>query len=220
MCGRYNLRSKTADFNRLFDVSLASELEPLLNRSNIAPTQTVLAVRPVDDRREAVALRWGLVPSWAKDLKLGARMINARAETVASKPSFRAAFKPRRCLIPASGFYEWQGSKGDKQPYHIFAKDQSPLAFAGLWEEWNGGADGPLQTCTILTTSANATLAPLHDRMPVILPTDAQSLWLDDHSPGELLESLLQPAADELLALEPVTRELNNVRYTGPVGRV
>jgi len=175
MCGRFNLRTNPAAFVAAFDAAPPAGSGQLLLRYNIAPTQTILAVRQTGSVREAVPLRWGLIPSWSKDAKIGARLINARADTAPDKPSFRSAFKRRRCLVPASGFYEWQGQAGAKQPYHIFPSRGGLMAFAGLWERWQppGGDGDAVESCTILTTEANETLRDLHDRMPVILaPTD------------------------------------------------
>jgi putative SOS response-associated peptidase YedK len=181
-------------------------------------------------------LRWGLVPSWAKEVKIGDRMINARAETVASKPAYRRAFANKRCLIPADGFYEWKAGtaaggdkKPRKQPYFIHRKDGEPLAFAGLWEVWKvpddrpdnekdlGGDDGWLRSCVIVTTTANELMAPIHNRMPVILPESAWERWLDpDEHDVDTLAELLVPADDALLEAYPVSTEVNNARNNGP----
>ena len=184
MCGRFALFAGREELAKHFGVTLEDmEITP---RYNVAPSQAVLAIRAGEQGgREAVRLHWGFVPSWAKDPSIGNRMINARADTAPEKPAFRAAFKSRRCLIPASGFYEWQatGGKG-KQPYFIRAKDGTPLAFAGLWEHWRPGKDEPrVESCTILTTTANATMAPIHDRMPVILDPADYAAWLGE-APG------------------------------------
>jgi len=166
--------------------------------------------------REAVAVRWGLVPSWADDPKIGSRMINARSETAADKPSFRAAYKRRRCLIPASGFYEWRPTASPKQPFHIAPHAGGLLAFAGLWERWMSPAGETLESATILTTDANALIGAIHDRMPVILTPSEYDLWLAAETPRERLQSLLRPAAEDLLDLQPISTHVNNVRCTGP----
>lgn len=195
-------------------------------RYNIAPTQDVLAVR-VDaevGEREAAALRWGLIPSWAKEPKSGPPMINARAETVAEKPTFRTAVRRRRCLIPADGFYEWQklgagANRGKKQPFYIHRGDDRPFAFAGLWESWSAMENRPLviESCTIITTSANRALAALHDRMPVILAESDYALWLDPivDDPGDVAH-LLAPCGDEELVAEPVSTHVNRVANDDP----
>ena len=143
-------------------------------RYNIAPTQQVAVVRKTAElpQRHLVQLKWGLIPSWAKDAKMGARMINARGETVAEKPSFRAAFKRRRCLVLADGYYEWQKSGSKKQPMYITLTNERPFAFAGLWEYWDGAGDGPIESCTVMTTTSNDLTSNIHDRMPVILGED------------------------------------------------
>jgi putative SOS response-associated peptidase YedK len=200
---------------RLFRLEGAPAASP---RYNIAPTQPVVAVRPGERAgREARMLRWGLVPFWAKDLAMGSRMINARGETVAEKPAFRQAFRRRRCLIPADGFYEWQKVPGGKQPWYISARGEGPLAFAGLWERWDKrGTETPVESCTIVTTAANATLAPLHDRMPVILDPAAWDAWLGADTPSAELRDLLRPAPDGLLAARTVSRRVNSPANDGP----
>jgi putative SOS response-associated peptidase YedK len=190
-------------------------------RYNIAPTQNVLCVRQnKDGNNECVDLRWGLVPSWAKDLKMGARMINARCETVAEKPSFRTAFKKRRCLVMADGFYEWKKQADGKQPYYITRKDDQPFGMAGLWEAWRDKAadDAPwIETCTIITTSANTLMQTLHDRMPVIFEPDQFDMWLDkDFSERQPLEQMLIPFANDELQAVPVSRIVNNAGNESP----
>jgi putative SOS response-associated peptidase YedK len=179
-------------------------------RYNVAPTQQVGVVRQIDpNQRQLAYMQWGLIPHWAKDPKIGSQMINARAETAAEKPAFRDAFRRRRCLVVADGFYEWKKTGGKtKQPYYIRMKDARPFGFAGLWERW-----GELETCTILTTSPNELCAPLHDRMPVILGTSDYGRWLDpSQTDAAELQPLLAPyPADEMLA-EPVSTRVNNVR--------
>ena len=211
MCGRFTLRTPAHRLAQAFGVDTLPNLRP---RYNIAPTQDIVAVRRTDDRRDLAMLRWGLIPGWAKDATIGSRLINARAETVAEKPSFRAAFRQRRCLIAADGFYEWQkAGDGPKQPYFIRLKSDEPFAFAGLWERWRDPAGETVESCTLITTEANETLAPIHPRMPVILPTDAYDGWLDHAVDGaEALLDLLRPYPGGEMIAVPITRRVNNVR--------
>jgi putative SOS response-associated peptidase YedK len=168
MCGRFTLRTPARDMVEIFELLREPDLTP---RFNIAPTQQVLVVRPDNKAREWTSMRWGLVPSWARESKSGPPMINARAETIATKPAFRTAFKKRRCLIPADGFYEWQKTGGKtKVPHYIRLADDRPFAFAGLWESRRVEDDSRLESCTIITCEPNTLMAELHDRMPVILP--------------------------------------------------
>ena len=189
-------------------------------RFNIAPTMDVVCVlkdAEVPEVRVPVLHRWGLVPFWADDLSIGNRMINARAETVAEKPSFRAAFKRRRCLIPADGYYEWKKEAGGKQPYYIHDPD-GVIAMAGLWEEnTKASGDGSgVRTCTIITTSANSMTGQVHDRMPVIIESADQESWLDPtNDDTDALQELLVPAQEERLAMHPVGRAVGNVRNQG-----
>ncbi len=228
MCGRFVSASPPDELARYFEAEPPTHaLEP---NYNVAPTTTVYAVRAADGHRRLDELRWGLVPFWAKDRKVGSRMINARAETVLDKPAFRRAVRKRRCLIPADGFYEWAKIPGPdpkkprKQPYFIHHRDGEPLVFAGLWERWSPPEDSDdeldpgqtLETCTILTTAANGTMAPVHDRMPVLLAPADWDRWLADTDEIEELAGLLVPAPDEILTLQPVTTRVNNVRNNGP----
>lgn len=214
MCGRFTLAQPTAVLARLFDLE---EPPGGLARYNIAPSQPVLAVRVGQERqREWAWFQWGLVPSWAQDPTVGARLINARSETVAEKPAFRAAFRARRCLIPADGFYEWRKSNGRRQPYYICLREGSPFAFAGLWEHWEGPEGSVLESCTILTTQPNELIRPLHDRMPVILPPEAYERWLDpDWRKPEGLLSLLRPYPAEAMIAYPVRFLVNNPKNEG-----
>ncbi|MBI5572919.1 MAG: SOS response-associated peptidase [Desulfomonile tiedjei] len=193
MCGRFTLFDAEAALPKEFDADISFDLTP---RYNVAPSQPIVALRvsPETGQREFVWLRWGLVPHWAQDSSIGNQMINARAETVADKPAFRDAFRHRRCLVPASGFFEWRKGERRKQPYYIRMKDGHLFAFAGLWELWKGPDGSPVESCTLITTGANDLVARLHDRMPVIVPPAAYELWLDTESQerGRLL-SLLQP---------------------------
>jgi putative SOS response-associated peptidase YedK len=193
------------------------EVPELAPRYNIAPTQPVAAVRQAADERELRMVRWGLVPGWASDPALGARMINARAETVSEKPAFRSAFKRRRCLVLADGFYEWQAtSTRQKQPHYFALHDRRPFAFAGLWEYWEG-AEGAFESCTIITTDANDLVRPTHNRMPVILQPADYDLWLDPAmQQAGPLEALLRPAAASAMMAYPVSRAVNNPRNDSP----
>lgn len=180
-------------------------------RYNAAPTQRMPVVRVFDGKRELVLLRWGLIPSWAKDPKIGNSLINARGETVHEKPAFRSAFKARRCLVPADGFYEWRKlSGGSKQPYRITMADSSPFAFAGLWERWDKG-DEPLETFTIITTTANVLVAPIHDRMPVILDPADYDAWLESQD-TTIPMALLQPYPAKRMSAYPVSTRVNSPR--------
>ncbi len=214
MCGRFTLTSPLEALRELFGFVERPNLQP---RANVAPTQEVLAVRlGPDGQRHAVALRWGLLPPWAKDRRVGARMIKARAEGVAGQSAFRKAFAARRCLIAADGFYEWQaGAEGAKQPFRICRADGAPFAFAGLWERWHDPAEPreapAVESCTILTTGANALLRPIHERMPVILPTGAHDAWLAPDSAPEALQDLLKPADPAGWTAYPVSARVNKV---------
>lgn len=217
MCGRYTLRATPKELAEIF--SLFREPEWDQPRYNIAPTQTVLTIQFDEDAapREPVLRRWGLVPSWAKDAKIGNSLINARGETVAVKPSFRAAYKRRRCLIPASGFYEWQKLEAKrKQPYYIALEDGRPMAFAGLYEHWQAPDGTALDTCCIITTDANQPMSEIHDRMPVILDSDDYDRWLDPSQDAGALQTLLRPAPDDLLQLTAISTYVNNPRNDGP----
>jgi putative SOS response-associated peptidase YedK len=209
MCGRFTLTSPVQAVASQFNLPDMPAFEP---RYNIAPTQPVAAVRAAGEAmvRTLVMLHWGLIPFWAKDPEVGARLINARSETVAEKPAFREAFRRRRCLVLADGFYEWQKQDGGKQPYYIHLRDGTPFAFAGLWERWNG-PEGSVESCTLLTTQPNELMRPLHNRMPVILEPKDYDLWID---PGirqtDLLLPLLYPYPAEQMAAFPVSRRVNN----------
>lgn len=213
MCGRYSLSVPAEALAALFRFAMS---EPLKSRFNIAPTQLAPVVRlDDDDQRSLALLRWGLVPRWAKDLSIGSRLINARSETVDEKPSFRDAYRRRRCLIPASGFFEWKKlPSGTKQPYFIHPAGDEPIAMAGLWERWGGtDASDPSETFTVLTTSANGTLQGLHDRMPVIIAPADFDRWLN---PSNDAGVLLRPAADDLLAMHPVSTRVNSPKRDDP----
>lgn len=213
MCGRYNLRTTPAQMQEFFDLFREPEGD-WSPRYNIAPTQSVAAVRQSPDGRDVVWLHWGLIPFWTKDASSARPLINAKAETVAEKPSFRAAFKRRRCLIPATGFYEWKKTGGrTKQPYHIHRPDDGLFAFAGLWERWDKSGE-PIESCTILTTDANELMADIHDRMPVILHPDDYATWLDpDIEDADELQGLLVPAPADDLTADPISTYVNNPRH-------
>ena len=214
MCGRYTLASPTERLAEEFGVDAASiELAP---NYNVAPTQQVAAVLDEGGQRRLEVLRWGLIPPWADDPGIGSRMINARSETAPGKPSFRRAFRERRCLIPADGFYEWQRTNGAKQPYYIHMEDGRPFAFAGLWESWSKGGEGEVRTCTILTTGANALVGEVHDRMPVILAHDAYDVWLDPASERDELTGLLAPYPEDKMEAYPVSRFVNSPSNNDP----
>jgi len=200
--------------------------EELPLRYNVAPSQLVYAIaerRRTDDQphRQLGSFRWGLVPSWAKDPSIGNRMINARAETLSSRNAYKRALVRHRCIIPADAFYEWQirelEGKRQKAPYVIRHRDGSPLAFAGLWEVWHDAEDQPLRTCVIITTEANRLLAPIHDRMPVVLPPDAWDEWLDpENQDVSRLQKLLVPAPAKEFEAYEISTLVNNVRHEGP----
>lgn len=207
MCGRYVLNISLDLFIKYFGLKEVADLHP---RYNVAPTQTVPVIREgVDGSRQLSLMRWGLVPSWSKEF--GSGSINARSETVNVKPSFRQAFRQRRCIIPASGFYEWQKHDGKKIPHYVSMSGNAPMPFAGLWESWRSPEGRVLESCTILTTAANAAVAPIHDRMPVILHPDEFSLWLDRQvHDAERLVPLFSPYPADRLTAHPVSTLVNS----------
>ena len=210
MCGRFTLTDPNVDIAVQFNLPEIPDMQP---RYNIAPTQPVAAVRAARESRarELVMLHWGLIPFWAKDPKIGSRMINARSETAAEKPSFRAAFRRRRCLVIADGFYEWQKQNGSKQPFFIHLRDSRPFAFAGLWEHWEGNDDSIIESCTLLTCDPNSFLQAVHNRMPVILDQGDYDLWLDPEvQERDLLQPLLRPYPAEDMDAYPVSRYVNS----------
>ena len=214
MCGRYSLIADIGELRERFDFD-GSELTHA-PRYNIAPTQMALAVTNGSERRGSY-MRWGLIPSWAKSASVGSRMINARAEMVAKRPSFRTALQRRRCLVLADGFYEWKGKGSGKRPMRIVMASGEPFAFAGLWDAWRDPKGEVLRSCTIITTSANELLSPIHDRMPVILPRELESLWLDhDIRDYAALGGILTPyITDEMEAYE-VSSLVNSPANDGP----
>ena len=215
MCGRYVLYGPDDSLIEAFDLRDVPRLPP---RYNVAPGADVLVVlRGASGERIARAMRWGLVPAWAKDPSLGARLNNARAETVQTRPAFRSAFRSRRCLIPANGFYEWQAPatpKGRKQPWYVSPTDGPFFAFAGLMQRW-GPREAPLYTTCIVTTDANALMAPIHDRMPVILARESWRRWLDPQTPLPELRPLLQPAPPEGMQAWAVSVAVSQARNEG-----
>ncbi len=229
MCGRFVAASPPDELANYFGTPPVEE--ELAESFNVAPTARIYAVRSPQQSRELTVMRWGLVPFWSKDLKIGARMINARSETVADKPAFRSAFKKRRCLIPVDGFYEWakldgpdQTDSKKKQPYFIHRADEERSVFAGLWERWQPRDENgariedaePIDTCTILTCEANKTMAEIHDRMPVMLAPGSWEQWLDPKSDPTAMLPLLKAAPDSLLEFRPVSTMVNNARNHGP----
>lgn len=214
MCGRYTQTKSGEAIAKTFGLLERPDPKP---RYNIAPTQPVSAIAQREDEREYRIFQWGLVPSWSKDPKIGSRMINARSETVAEKPSFRAAFKRRRCLILADGFYEWQRTSGKKQPYYIQVEDQAIFGFAGLWETWQDGEGSHLETCTILTTEPNGLMETIHNRMPVIVHPEDFDLWLDPSlQDGRHIQHLLRPYEDEAMTAYAVSTAVNNPKHEQP----
>jgi putative SOS response-associated peptidase YedK len=217
VCGRYTLATPgPAELRARFPVGETVEIRP---RYNVAPGDDVLAV--TTDREghpRGELLRWGLVPSWANVPDARMKMINARVETVSEKPAFRRPFGRFRCLIVADGFYEWRpaSESGPKQPFHITRSDGAPFGFAGLWSIWHGEDDAKLRSCAILTTAANSAVAPLHDRMPVILAPDAEAAWLDPSTPRAELIEIMTPLRPAETALRPVGLAVNDARYDGP----
>lgn len=214
MCGRFTLSQPATAIASTFQLSTIPELAP---RYNIAPTQPIATILSAGDRRQFQMLRWGLIPSWAKDLTIGAKLINARAETVAEKPAFRSAFRHRRCLVIADGFYEWQLQKGKKQPFYFRLQDGQPFAFAGLWETWQAPDGEKIDSCTLLTTTANSLLRSVHDRMPVILKPEDYDRWLDPQiQKSEQLQPLLQSYSSEAMTAYPVSTKVNNPTNDSP----
>ena len=216
MCGRFTQTASPEVVAQQFALVDPPLFTP---RYNIAPSQPIAAIRIAPDtiRRELVMLRWGLIPSWAKDPKMGHQCINAKAETVAVKPSFRSAFKKRRCLVIATGFYEWQIQGRAKQPMWIGLRSHQPFTFAGLWEHWTPPEGEPLETCTIITTMPNDLMAPIHNRMPVILSPASYDQWLDPtFQQTESLKALLRPYPSEELTAYPVSTLVNNPRHDVP----
>lgn len=220
MCGRFTLRTPMKDVVKLFDLALGADDGALGQpaRFNIAPSQLVAAVRfDAEQNGRALAwLNWGLVPSWADDPSIGNQMINARAESAATKPAFREALRRRRCLVPADGFYEWKRQDGSKQPYYVRLKDERPFAFAGLWEHWRRGHLA-IESCTIITTDANELVRALHDRMPVIIDAENFRQWLDpDVQDPQVVQPLLAKYPADKMTAYPVSRAVNRPGFDAP----
>lgn len=220
MCGRFVQASSPTLLVERFEVDelvLESEFEP---HFNVAPRMNVLVVRERDRVRSLGPMRWGLVPSWAESPAIGDRMINARAESLGEKTAFKGAFERRRCIVPADGFYEWRAGSGPRKvPMYIHAVDDAPLAFAGLWELWRDRDDPNaewMQTCTVITTTANATMQPIHDRMPVVLDARDWGEWLDADAGDRDLAGLLRPAPENVLGFHPVSTRVNTARNDDP----
>ena len=215
MCGRFALTAPASTITEIFSVDVLPDLLP---RYNVAPTTQGLTVVEDQGARTAQTFRWGLIPSWAKDPKIGYRMINARSETVATKPSFRSAFKRRRLLVLADGFYEWQRDGKRKVPHLMSLNDARPFGMAGIWERWTDPETGEdTRSCAILTTGPNDLMQPIHNRMPVILPADRWDLWLDTTVQDRaLLEELLVPFPSDQMAARRVSQRVGNVRNQDP----
>jgi len=214
VCGRYASSANPDDLVSYFRVEEPPE-EVLPPSYNVAPTDPVYAVMERHEHRLLKVVRWGLVPSWAKDPKVGSRFINARRETVGDKPAFRAAYQRRRCLVPADGYFEWQQQGGHKQPFFLAARNRAPLAMAGLYEVWKAPDETLLWTCTVITTEAADELGHIHDRTPLLVPADAWDRWLDPavEDPGE---DLLVPGTPGVLDAWPVPPAVGNVKNNGP----
>jgi len=216
MCGRYTLISNADELVEFFQLS--REFLPLFEpRYNIAPTQTVLTICEQDKVRQAEQMFWGLIPAWSQDGRPSATLINARGETLRAKPSFRESFQRRRCIVPATGFYEWQKLGKGKQPYYIRPAQQKLFAFAGLWNEWEGPKGEKVHSCCVVTTQANSLMASFHDRMPVILEKNDFAQWLDSaNHDTDALKILLKPLDPLLMQASPVSNFVNSARNQGP----
>ena len=204
MCGRFSLTPKIEQVIEKLNIINSIEFTPSYN---IAPSQNIPVIRNIDNQMVISLMHWGLIPFWMKELPKSASLINARSETVTSKPSFRAAYKKRRCLIPADGFYEWQKLENGKQPYYIQLKNKEIFTFAGLWEQWQGNGQ-TLESCTIITTDANDDMKPIHHRMPVIIEQDRYQHWFESADP----QNLLHPSPNGTLRTHPVSSHVNNPR--------
>jgi len=215
MCGRFTLKTPNDELVRFFQLTRQPDWSP---RYNIAPSQPVIGVRQTDGGRSPSLLTWGLIPAWSRDPAIGSRLINARSESLAQKPAFRAAFRSRRCLILADGFYEWKKVSGKlKQPMYIHMVDQNAFAFAGLWEQWTAADGSEIESCTIVTTEPNERLAEVHNRMPAILPPETYDVWLDpDQQDSATLQPLLKPYPSDALAWRAVSTVVNNPRNDVP----
>ncbi len=213
MCGRYTLSTSGDELAQQFGISELSDWAP---RFNIAPSQPVPVLTCTQSQTQVEYMHWGLVPSWSKDKKLGSKMINARAETVSEKPAYRTAYRKRRCLVLADGYYEWVKQAGGKQPYYMRLRSDQPFAFAGLWEKWQSKDDSNYLSCSIITCASNGQLAPLHHRMPVIVEPTEYGNWLDDKTSIDSIAQLLKPLANGMLATIPVSTFVNSPAHEGP----
>jgi len=216
MCGRAYALFTEADLATRYLKRRPATLGEFTPTANLAPTQLTPIVREVNGARELARLRWGLVPSWAKELKIGASMINARAQTIAEKPSFRVAFRQRRCIVPLSGFIEWQRDGTRKRPFAIYREDRAILSVAGLWDRWADTDGDEVQTFAVITTEANGFMAPIHGRMPVILEPGDEDAWLSADTGPEALHALLVPCAEGRLAAHEVSSLINSPRNNAP----
>ena len=222
ICGRYVLKSAPRAIRAQFDIvdehwGETSRREEWRPRFNLAPSQVAPVVRLIEGKRHIDLLRWGLIPSWAEDPSISMKLINARSETAATKPAFRAAFRSHRCIVPADGFYEWQHLASGKQPFYIHRKDGQLLAMAGLWEHWTPpGTQDSVQTFTILTTEANDWMRQIHDRMPLALEGDEVGTWLNPETKTEDLQRLMRPLGEDQLAAYPVSKAVGNVHHDQP----
>lgn len=213
MCGRFSLKSNASVIKEYFELNGIFEVRP---RYNIAPTQDVVAVRQQDDQRVMTMLRWGLVPSWMKAENISSKLINARAETAHEKPSFRHAFKHKRCLIPVTGFYEWQKLENSKVPYNIHLPNNQLFAFAGIWERWQH-EDEIIESCSVLTRGANTQMQAIHSRMPVIIAPENFATWLDvDNLEVEALHHLAMHSKTPKYQMDKVSTKVNNPRFDQP----
>ena len=215
MCGRFALKAPPRTIQEHFHLPETIELSP---RFNIAPSQTIAVVRCLqgEKTRQLVMLRWGLIPPWAKDMKIGYKMINARSETLAQKPSFRTAFKKRRCLIAADGFFEWKHAGKAKEPFFVQLKGGAVFGFAGLWESWKSPDANIVESCTVITTSANKLIREIHDRMPVILLPEDYETWLQDSAPEQTLQQLLAPYPADKMEMYRVSSGVNSPKNDTP----
>ncbi|MCB2193150.1 MAG: SOS response-associated peptidase [Deltaproteobacteria bacterium] len=214
MCGRFTQSKSLGEYQQRFGFSAGPP--GYAPRFNLAPGQEALAVLAGEEGRRAEMLRWGLVPSWAKEERMGYKMINARAETVADKPAYRGPFRRTRCLIPADGFFEWAAAQGGKQPYFLARKDREPFALAGLWDQWSGPGGQKLRSFTILTTQANQVVKPIHERMPVMLRPVDEAAWLETETTPENLAKLLKPYAAQDMEAYTVSQRVNSPVNEGP----
>lgn len=216
MCGRFVTIIPYEELKRIFSL-VEGEISTIEPRYNVAPSQQVAVVRSAGDHNILVSMSWGLVPSWSKDTTIASHTINARSETVAEKPAYRHAIKYNRCIIPVSGFYEWKQVEHHKEPYFIRLTNHKPMCFAGIWESWKDSENSALETFSILTTSSNDLIAPIHDRMPVILTPEDLSLWLSKnvHDPHEL-ERLYTPFPSDMMTAYNVPDLVNNPRFDSP----